>query len=239
MHLEHKILGFKQVKNLFLLVFILIFTACSSKQDIITKSSNKPYKKKDNETIYISQKQLSDIYYKYGKKGLERVKDWDFMMHEIEKSKTLTKIKSINDFFNKFKYQTDISHWRTKDYWATPFEFMGTGAGDCEDYAIAKYYSLKKLNIPEDKLRISYVIYTKKNTQYEQNHMVLSYFYKANSTPIILDNINKKLKLANKRKDLKFIYSFNADGLWQSKKKGSIRVGDNTLELWEKLIKRI
>ena len=41
-----------------------------------------------------------------------------------------------------------------KDYWATPIEFMGTGAGDCEDYAIAKYFSLINLGIPEDKLRI-------------------------------------------------------------------------------------
>ena len=135
----------------------------------------------------------------------------------------------------------DKNHWGKKDYWATPFEFMGTGAGDCEDYAIAKYFTLRKLGIPENKLRITYVKYLKKRSKSEQAHMVLTYYHKANSTPVVLDNIIKRLKLASKRTDLKPIYSFNAQGLWKAKNKGksSQRVGKNNLKSWKNLISRI
>ncbi len=188
---------------------------------------------------YISQKQLNKISSKYGKKALVRVKAWNDMMQSTQDKKILQKLKKVNDFFNKIRYKTDPRHWRKKDYWATPFEFMGTGAGDCEDYAIAKYFSLRKLGVKENKLRITYVTYKRRGTKYDQAHMVLTYFHKANSTPIVLDNINKKLKLATKRKDLKPVYSFNAGGLWQAKNKGSIKVGKNNLKAWKSLMSRI
>ena len=69
--------------------------------------------------------------------------------------------------------------------------------------------------------------------------MVLSYIHKANATPIILDNINKKLILASKRKDLRPIYSFNASGLWKAQTKGSVKVGSNNLKSWQNLVSRI
>ena len=159
----------------------------------------------------------------------------------IESSKNeslLNKIKNVNDFFNQITYKTDAAHWKQKDYWATPFEFMGTGAGDCEDYAIAKYFSLIKLGIPDDKLRITYVIYKKANSRFEQAHMVLTYYHKTGAEPVILDNINRRLKKNKKRDDLKPVYSFNASGLWQAKNKGDTRVGDNNLKSWKNLIGR-
>ena len=162
-------------------------------------------------------------------------------MQESQNKKVLHKLKNVNDFFNKIKYKRDLAHWGKNDYWAAPFEFMGTGAGDCEDYAIAKYYSLIKLGIPEHKLRITYVKLLRKRTKYEEAHMVLTYYHKKNSTPIVLDNVNKKLQLASKRKDLKPIYSFNANGLWQAKNKGksSIKIGSNNLKAWQDLMTRI
>ena len=139
---------------------------------------------------------------------------------------------------NQITYRSDASVWKQKDYWATPFEFMGRGAGDCEDYAIAKYFSLIKLGIPDDKLRITYVIYKRSNSKYEEAHMVLTYYHKTGAEPVILDNINKSLQLASKRNDLKPVYSFNASGLWQAKTKGETRVGSNNLKSWQNLINR-
>ena len=71
--------------------------------------------------------------------------------------------------------------------------------------------------------------------------MVLDYYHKANSTPIILDNVNKKLQLASKRKDLKPIYSFNASGLWaaQNKTKTLKSQGKNKLKKWQSMMSRI
>lgn len=189
----------------------------------------------------ITQEELDKFTSKYGDKAKKRVLIWDSVVESAKKEQTLQKLKKVNDFFNKITYKLDSQHWKKKDYWAAPFEFMGTGAGDCEDYAIAKYFTLRKLGIPDEKLRIMYVTYTGKKKGFEQAHMVLTYYHKPNSTPVVLDNINKKLKLANKRKDLKPVYSFNASGLWQAKNKGKSfqQVGENNLKSWKDLMSRI
>ena len=186
----------------------------------------------------ITDSQLNSIERKYGSSAKTRVEAWDSMIESSKNESLLNKIKNVNDFFNQITYKTDAAHWKQKDYWATPFEFMGTGAGDCEDYAIAKYFSLIKLGIPDDKLRITYVIYKKANSRFEQAHMVLTYYHKTGAEPVILDNINRTLELASKRDDLKPVYSFNASGLWQAKNKGDTRVGDNNLKSWKNLIGR-
>lgn len=191
--------------------------------------------------VNITSEKMAQFTKKYGPQASKRVEIWDRIMQESQNKKVLHKLKNVNDFFNKIKYKRDLAHWGKNDYWAAPFEFMGTGAGDCEDYAIAKYYSLIKLGIPEHKLRITYVKLLRKRTKYEEAHMVLTYYHKKNSTPIVLDNVNKKLQLASKRKDLKPIYSFNANGLWQAKNKGksSIKIGSNNLKAWQDLMTRI
>ena len=175
---------------------------------------------------------------KYGTNAVKRVKLWNKMIESSKNESILNKIKNVNDFFNRITYKTDQAHWKKKDYWATPIEFMGTGAGDCEDYAIAKYFSLINLGIPEDKLRITYVTYRKLNSKYEEAHMVLTYYHKVGAEPIVLDNINKSLQPASKRPDLKPVYSFNASGLWQAKTKGESRVGNNNLKSWKDLMSR-
>lgn len=211
------------MKNLLIIFFLFI-----SFISIITASR----------TYNITENQLRSIENKYGSQAKNRVEIWDSMIQSSKNEKILTQLKNVNDFFNKIKYVSDLRHWKKKDYWATPFEFMGSGAGDCEDYAIAKYFSLRKLGVPDDKLRITYVSYRRSNSKYEQAHMVLTYFHKPGATPIVLDNINKKLQLATKRTDLKPVYSFNADGLWQAKNKGSVKVGRNNLRSWKDLMSR-
>ena len=186
----------------------------------------------------ISEQQLSAIENKYGSNAKKRVELWDSMLESSKNESVLNKIKNVNDFFNRITYKTDQSHWKKKDYWATPFEFMGTGAGDCEDYAIAKYFSLVKLGIPEDKLRITYVTYKGRNSKFDQAHMVLTYYHTPTAIPVVLDNIDKTLQLATKRDDLTPIYSFNALGLWQAKNKGEAKVGDNNLKSWKDLMSR-
>ncbi len=212
------------IKKLFIIFLFLIVS-----QNIIDAAN------------FIDDKTLIAVKEKYGPKGLKRVQLWDRMLTKAKSKKILYKLKYVNDFFNKIPYRTDKRHWGKNDYWATPFEFMGTGAGDCEDYSIAKYFTLKKLGVPDEKLRIMYVKLIRKRTQYEESHMVLTYYDKPTSTPIVLDNVNKKLQLASKRPDLKPIYSFNAGGLWKAQNKGksSKKVGANNLKSWTDLMNRI
>ncbi len=189
----------------------------------------------------ISSKKLDAITKKYGNKAAQRVQLWDKVIEKAKNEDILYQLKYVNDFFNKVKYKRDSAHWKKNDYWASPFEFLGTGAGDCEDYAIAKYFTLRQLGVPDEKLRITYVKLKQRGTKYEQAHMVLTYYHKPTSTPIVLDNVNKKLKLATKRPDLRPVYSFNAGGLWQAKNKGrtSVKVGKNNLKNWKSMMSRI
>lgn len=189
-------------------------------------------------SFYISNSDLEKIEQKYGTQARNKVEDWDAMIQGAKNESILNQLQMVNDFFNKIPYKTDIMHWGKKDYWATPIEFMGTNAGDCEDYAIAKYFSLIKLGIPDSKLRITYVSYSKANSNYDQAHMVLSYYHQTGGEPVILDNINKTLQPGSKRTDLKPVYSFNATGLWQAKTKGETRAGDNNLKSWVDLMNR-
>ena len=131
----------------------------------------------------------------------------------------------------------DLSHWGKEDYWATPIEFLGSRGGDCEDFTIAKYFSLRELGIADEKLRLVYV----KALTLDQHHMVLAYYHKPTSVPVLLDNLDKELKPATKRKDLLPIYSFNAKNLWLSKEKGrGVLVGGSSrLSLWTDLNSRL
>jgi len=191
-----------------------------------------------SKTFNIDQTKLNSIENKYGIQAKNRVENWDSMIEASKNETILNKLKNVNDFFNEITYRSDAVTWGTKDYWATPFEFMGRGAGDCEDYAIAKYFSLIKLGVPDDKLRITYVSYRKTNSSFEEAHMVLTYYHKVGVEPVVLDNINKTLQVASKRSDLKPVYSFNASGLWQAKTKGDARVGNNELKSWKDLMSR-
>ncbi|MDT8371471.1 MAG: transglutaminase-like cysteine peptidase, partial [Gammaproteobacteria bacterium] len=114
---------------------------------------------------------------------------------------------------------------------------LSIGAGDCEDYSIAKYVTLKKLGVAEDKLRLTYA----KAISIGQAHMVLTYFENKRAIPLVLDNLITEIKPANKRPDLVPVYSFNGDGLWLSKARGEgQRVGDaSRLSLWDDLEKRM
>jgi predicted transglutaminase-like cysteine proteinase len=194
-----------------------------------------------NVPVHLSIQQLIKIEKKYGPKAKQRVLLWDQMLQSAKGKNTLEKLKIVNDFFNKVPYKRDIDHWKAKDYWASPFEFLGTGAGDCEDYAIAKYFALRELGVPDESLKITYVKLARKGTRYEEAHMVLNYYHKPNQPPVVLDNINKRLMLATNRTDLTPVYSFNAVGLWKAQNKGKeeVNMGSNNLKNWKSMMERI
>ena len=127
---------------------------------------------------------FQDIENKYGARARKRAEKWQ---HIIAGSKTDNKwkqIHKINHFFNQtIKEQDDSLIWGQKDYWASPLETISKGYGDCEDYAIAKFFSLRELGIPENKLRLLYA----RQIDNKQPHMVLIYYENAGAQPLVLD----------------------------------------------------
>lgn len=168
----------------------------------------------------------------------ERVVSWQSLIADSRNLPEQEKLRTVNDFFNSnVQFINDQALWGKEDYWATPIEMLSVGAGDCEDYSIAKYFTLKQLGVSEEKLRITYV----KAVEIGQAHMVLTYFETKRSVPLVLDNLVTDIKPANQRKDLVPVYSFNGAGLWLAKARGGgKRVGDSSrLSLWEDLSQRM
>ena len=147
-----------------------------------------------------------------------------------------TKLRAVNDFFNKVRWLDDLTVWGKNDYWATPLEFLERNAGDCEDFSIAKYFTLRELGVPESKLRIMYV----KALAYNQAHMVLLYYASPSAMPLVLDNINPKIEPASKRTDLVPVYSFNGSGLWINNSPTGQKVGtSDRIGPWRDLLARL
>ena len=93
-----------------------------------------------------------------------------------------------------------------EDYWQTYDEFVANEAGDCEDYAIAKYRELKKSGFDKD-LYIAYVMYLEKDKSRRTAHMVT--VYKDKGEYIIMDSLLNTINRSSERKDLLPIYMFN------------------------------
>lgn len=189
--------------------------------------------------LNISEVILTKIEAKYSKFARKRVESWQELVATSQELNDNEKLTVVNDFFNSnVLFINDLALWQKEDYWATPLEFLSIGAGDCEDYSIAKYFTLKQLGVDEEKLRITYV----KAINLGQAHMVLTYFKTKRSIPLVLDNLITEIKPANQRTDLVPVYSFNGAGLWLSKSRGTgnQRVGDSSrLSLWEDLENRM
>ncbi len=179
---------------------------------------------------------------RYGEEAYQNILELQQLITQLKSASEAEKLKQINDFFNrKISYAEDIDLWGQSDYWATPLETIGRQAGDCEDFSIAKYVFLKILNVPNDRLRLTYVRAELANQDHHvvRAHMVLSYYLTPQSEPLILDSLVPEIMPASNRKDLTPIFSFNDKGLWVG---SSIKPkGDATSHLskWRDVLMRI
>jgi len=165
----------------------------------------------------------------------KRIAAWHALMREKRGAPEMERLKSVNSFFNNLEFVDDLYLWGTEDYWATPQEMLTINGGDCEDFATAKYFTLRHLEIPDEKMRLTYV----KSLMFEQPHMVLSFYQEPNAEPLILDSLVDEILAASKRPDLLPIYSFNGKGLWLTRKQRSDRLRDSdNLSLWQELRQR-
>ena len=187
---------------------------------------------------------LKFVNSKWGADAVERLQKWRENVierehfHQANKTANDTLVmddlQSINAMWNNIPYYTDIKHWNVEDYWATPVEMLGSNGGDCEDFAIGKYFSLKELGIPIEKLRITYVRALKIN----EPHMVLAYYPTPDAEPYILDILTGKIKLASERSDLEPVYSFNDEDLWAAGANG-FKGKASQIRLWRDLLDKM
>ena len=148
------------------------------------------------------------------------------------------KLLRVNAYINQaVRFASDETVWRQPDYWATPAETLQRGAGDCEDFSIAKYISLRRLGVAEEKLRLIYVK-AQRGEAASQAHMVLGYYAGPGSEPLILDNLTPDILPASRRADLIPVFSFNSEGLWAGGVRAS-RTPAARLSRWRDLLARL
>ncbi|MDT0595953.1 transglutaminase-like cysteine peptidase [Glaciecola petra] len=180
--------------------------------------------------IEFSEQVFANMREKYDAQAEQRARDWQRLILANQNVPIEDKLYEANKFFNRMSFEDDIKHWGKVDYWATPLEFLGKDAGDCEDFTIAKYFTLLEMGVENTKLKLMYVTATRPR----QAHMVLAYYETPSSIPLVLDNLNKRILLASQRRDLIPIYSFNGEGLWEAKEQGrgrQLQKGGNN-KLW-------
>lgn len=180
----------------------------------------------------LEEKWVKAVSKTYGFQAGKRVIAWRKEIDRVKRLSTDEKLEETNNFLNQMYFVNDQKLWGKNDYWATPLEFLGARAGDCEDFTIAKYFTLLEVGIPDSKLRLIYV----KAIEYNQFHMVLAYYDTPGSEPLILDNLIPEIKPAGQRRDLLPIYSFNGKNLWLMKSKNGQLAGESSrLSLWNDL----
>ena len=226
-----------QYLSLFLLV-VLLFTGCSQREVEVEKpvTPEKPVVIEKPIKGLISEAVMQKAQRKYGPRARIRYEMYNAKIRKLQNSTTEVKLEEINNFFNKIPYFTDMKVWGKKEYWATPLEFLAKAKGDCEDYVIAKYFSLLNLGVAYEKLYFSYV----RSIHYTRPHMVLSYFETPRSIPLVLDSINYKISPANKRKDLTPVYNYNGESLYRVQNEGrngyKVKNRKKVDDKWQKLL---
>lgn len=169
------------------------------------------------------------------------LRDWRKLLDDAKSLPAGDKLRRINEFFNRrIRFGTDPEIWGQPDYWATPMETLAKGAGDCEDFVIAKYFTLLNLGIPNEQLRL---IYVKARiggsaSNITQAHMVLAYYPAPDADPLVLDNLITDIRPASRRQDLLPVFSFNSQGLWQGAGGPQGTGGPDSLSVWQNLLRR-
>lgn len=161
-----------------------------------------------------------------GEQAAQRLQGWQSLIAQSMQLSAADKLKTVNAFFNQhIRYGEDPEVWDQVDYWASPLETLERGAGDCEDFALAKYFTLRLLGIPEESLRLVYT--TLSSTR--QAHMVLGYWADDEAAPVLLDNLRSAVLPITQRADLQMQFAFDTGQLYRFDHSRLIAVGDAQL----------
>lgn len=130
----------------------------------------------------------------------KRIEDYEKFLRETAPLSKDIQLEKVNHYFNAIVNELDIYNWKIEDYWATPQEFIVRGKGDCEDFAIAKYFTLKQLGFDPAKMMVMIV----KVDHMRDFHAVLG-IKESTGEIFILDNLSWKILPLTKRTDLKIV----------------------------------
>lgn len=132
---------------------------------------------------------------------------WDQLKAEAAKLSPMDQLKLVNKFWNQWPYRQDPEVYGKPDYWACPAEFR-KNSGDCEDYSIAKYFTLRELGFPVENMRVVVIKITIRNLA----HAVLVVYM--NGDAYVLDNLSNNVLSHTRYKSYLPQYSVNEQHRW-------------------------
>lgn len=199
----------KLIQNLFLV--LLLFMGINLMTATTLHAADKTELFDSIETFQASSEiseQLDVVLARYESEGQDQdVQKWMDFLDTLKGASKMEQVKAVNAFANHNKYKTDEKNYGTGDYWATPKEFLSRG-GDCEDFAIIKFLSLRQLGFSADELRMVILL----DTELRTPHAVLAVYI--DGDVLILDNQNSEVLSHTTLSNYVPLYSLNATGWW-------------------------
>ena len=165
---------------------------------------------------------------------------YDNLLRSVKGLPDSNALDPVNRFFNdRIRYASDFETWDRPEYWATPDELMEKGQGDCEDFAIAKFFTLREIGVDEDRLNLVYC----RIAPGDRPHVVVGYLASPDDSPLILDSVPERSEIvpASERADLNLILGFNQRSLWVFRDgiRHKISIPSKRLRHWRELQKRM
>ena len=156
---------------------------------------------------YFAERQLDDSSCESSFFNRCYLEEWQELLVELRSVPVREQIEEVNRYMNRARYIVDPVNYRMPDYWATPAQFF-VNQGDCEDYAIAKYLSLRALDYPLDHMRV--VVLMDENLRIA--HALLAVYQDGDI--LILDNQISRTISHSRIQHYRPIYSINEQAWW-------------------------
>lgn len=191
--------------GLILTILLLIApNSAAASDDVLAKEGNS-----DVPVVTLRQWQrvVEDYAFQSSFEPSKKIYAWKRFMSSVESEEPLGQLLKVNLWFNGFPYKQDNWVYGEDDYWATPSEFLENG-GDCEDFAIIKYITLRLLGFPAESMKIAMVYDVFSGT--DHSFLIVNY----EGEDFVLDN-RENMTVADHYVDrYKPHYAFNEQKLW-------------------------
>ncbi len=148
---------------------------------------------------------------KESRKNCNNINEWkNFIKEQSNYNDKFEALTAVNRYINSFRYISDNKEWGQDDHWETVNQFLTKG-GDCEDFAIAKFITLRKMGFSNDDMRVLVL----QNPILGSAHAVLVVYI--NKKPYFLDNEIPKVVTEKDYKHYTPVYSINETNWWRYK----------------------
>ena len=137
------------------------------------------------ETVFDSRTNLMDEWYACmgrheflmsNKDNADQFNKWLSQLNDLRGKSIEEKCKGVDALIDRqIAYALDPQTYGKVEYFASPIETLKNGQGDCDDFAILKYYALRYLNVPVERMFITAVATPDANDQFGDrlDHCVL------------------------------------------------------------------